>query len=187
VLEIINIDNLWLFYVIGYAIALIFQFWANRKRGESFDDPEFLFKDKKIVTIAMIWLFGGFVISIFVPINYGFQFYLGLIFCIIGLIVVLATLYNFAQNSGLVIKGINRYSRNPGYVGWLIFYLGLTIMGWSLTIWSILFFVYFLITIPYFHWTVLLEEKFLLNKYGDGYKEYLIKTPRYLGKSKKEN
>ncbi len=58
-------------------------------------------------------------------------------------------------------------------------------MGWSESIWSFIFLIYFIITIPYFHWTVLLEEKFLSTKYGDVYKEYLKETPRYLGKHKK--
>ena len=70
--------NLWLFYAIGYVFAYSTQVWANKKRGEPFDDPEFLFSDKKIVVIAMIWLFGGLIISIFVPVNFGFLFYIGL-------------------------------------------------------------------------------------------------------------
>ena len=33
----------------------------------------------------------------------------------------------------------------------------------------------------YFHWTVLLEEEFLVGKYGDSYRDYLNHSPRYLG------
>jgi len=71
-------------------------------------------------------------------------------------------------------------------VGWVIYYFGLALMGWSGSIWSIIFFIYFLITIPYLHWVVLTEEKFLSEKYGDSYKEYLEKTSRYLGRSRKK-
>ena len=177
--------NLWLFYVIGYGIAMAFQIWANKKRGEPFEDPELLFSEKKLFLISMIWLFGGFAISLFVPVNFKLQFYFGLIFCIIGLIIVLATFYSFAQKPGLATTRIHRYSRNPNYIGWIIFYFGLSLIGWSLSIWSIMFFIYFLITIPYLHWCVLKEEKFLSNKYGDPYREYLKNTPRYLGKQKK--
>ncbi|MEJ2252261.1 MAG: methyltransferase [Candidatus Lokiarchaeota archaeon] len=181
----ISLFNLWLFYVVGYVVAYSTQIWANRKRGEPFDDPEFLFSDKKIIVIAMIWLIGGFAISLFVPVNFGILFYIGLFFYVLGLIIVEFTFYSFAQKKGLVTNSIHRYSRNPGYVGWTIFYLGLTLMGWSFSIWGIIFMVYFIITIPYFHWTVLLEEKFLIKKYNESYKEYLKTTPRYLGKSKK--
>ncbi len=176
--------NLWLFYVIGYVFAYSTQIWANKKRGEPFDNPEFLFSDKKIVVIAMVWLFGGLVISIFVPVNFGFLFYIGLSFYILGLIIVELTLYSFAHNRGLTITRIHHYSRNPGYMGWTIFYFGLTLMGWSESVWSIIFLIYFIITIPYFHWTVLLEEAFLVKKYKEPYREYLKNTPRYLGRPK---
>ena len=173
--------NLWLFYIIGYVIAYSLQVWANKKRGEPFDDPEFLFSDKKIVVIAMVWLIGGFIISLFVPVDFGFLFYIGLSFYIMGIIIGGFAMYSFAHSRGLTMTRIHRFSRNPVYVGWTIFYLGLTLMGWSESVWSIIFLIYFVITIPYFHWTVLLEETFLSNKYGDPYREYLKKTPRYLG------
>ncbi|MFX1250927.1 MAG: methyltransferase family protein [Promethearchaeota archaeon] len=176
--------NLWMFYVGGYAIAFLLQTWANRKRGEPFDDPE-LISQKIIFIPAMIWLIGGFIISLFVPVNFGLSFYLGLLFAIIGLIIGGLTLYSFAHSPGLTTTRIHRYSRNPIYVGWTFFIGGLTLIGWSASVWSIIFLIYFIITIPYLHSVVLLEEAFLANKYGDSYKEYLKKTPRYLGIPKK--
>ena len=183
---LINLFNLWFFYVIGYVIAYSTQVWANKKRGEPFDDPEFLFSDKKIVTIAMVWLFGGLVISLFVPVIFELYFYIGLPFYLLGLVIVVLTFYSFAQTPGLTTSRIHHYSRNPGYVGWTILYFGLTLMGWSvISIWSIIFSIYFIITIAYLHWTVLLEEAFLVKKYGESYQEYLKNTPRYLGIPKK--
>jgi hypothetical protein len=52
--------------------------------------------------------------------------------------------------------------------------------------WSILWLAYFIITPLYFHWTVLLEEKFLVGKYGDAYRGCLKISSRYLGVSKKD-
>ena len=177
--------SLWIFYVVGYAIAYSMQIWANRKRGEPFDDPEFLFQDRRIVAIAMIWIIGGFVISIFVPVTLEFLFYPGLALAIVGLVIGGLALYSFAHSPGLTVTRIHRYSRNPVYVGWTFFFLGLTLIGWSESIWSLVFLGYFIITIPYFHWTVLLEEAFLAKKYGDSYQDYLKSTPRYLGFSRK--
>ena len=173
--------HLWIFYVLAYAIALSVQTWANHKRGAPFDDPEFLFRGKKIVTIAMIWLFGGFFISLFVPLTFGPLFFVGLGFYVVGIVIGILALYSFAHHPGLVTTGIHRYSRNPIYVGWTLVIFGLSLMGWSDSIWSLLFLVYFLITMPYFHWTVLLEEKFLAEKYGDTYREYVSHSPRYFG------
>lgn len=179
----IGFFNLWLLYVGGYAIAYSVQIWANRKRGEPFDDPEFLYSSKKIVAGAMTWIVGGFIISLFAPISFGIFFYIGLPLAILGMIIGILALYSFAQNSGLATTRIHRYSRNPIYLGWTIFFLGLTLIGWSDSIWSILFLFYFFITIPYLHWTILLEEKFLIIKYGESYQQYLDETPRYLGLS----
>jgi len=178
-------NNLWIYYGISYIIAYSTQVWANHKRGEPFDDPEFLFADKKIVIIALIWLFGGLAISFFVPVSYGLLFYIGLPIFVIGLLIGEIAMYSFAHNTGLTTSRIHHYSRNPIYVGTTIMYFGLVLMGWAVSFWSILFFIYFIITIPYFHWTVLLEEKFLIKKYGEAYKQYLKSTPRYLGRSKK--
>jgi len=180
------LNNLWIFYGISYVIAYSTQVWANHKRGKPFDDPEFLFADKKIIVIAMIWLFGGLAISFFVPVNFGVLFFIGFPIFIVGLVIGEIALHSFAYNKGLTTSRIHHYSRNPIYVGTTIMYLGLTLMGWSESIWSIIFLIYFIITIPYFHWTVLLEETFLKKKYGEDYQQYLKTTPRYLGRPKKE-
>ncbi|MCK5264539.1 MAG: DUF1295 domain-containing protein [Candidatus Thorarchaeota archaeon] len=176
--------NLWIFYVVGYAIAYSMQLWANRKRGEPFDDPEFLVR--KIVVPAMIWILGGFAISVYVPVSFGFLFYPGLFLVIVGLVIGGLAMHSFAHNPGLTMTRIHRYSRNPVYVGWSFFFLGLTLIGWSESIWSIIFLGYLFITLPYFHWTVLLEESFLVNKYGDTYREYLEMTSRYIGMARKQ-
>jgi hypothetical protein len=73
---ILSFYNLWIFYVIGYAIAYSMQTWANKKRGEPFDDPEFLFHGKhgkSVFVVAMIWgrIIGGFAISFLTQVNFG--------------------------------------------------------------------------------------------------------------------
>ena len=181
----IGIFNLWVFYVGGYIIAYTVQTWANRKRGEPFDDPEFLYSDRKIIAGAFTWIIGGFVVSIFVPISLGILFYIGFSISFIGMTIGILALYSFANNTGLTTSRIHHYSRNPIYLGWTIFFLGLTLIGWSNSIWSIIFLLYLFVTIPYLHWTVTLEEAFLIGKYGDSYKQYLESTPRYFGRPRK--
>jgi protein-S-isoprenylcysteine O-methyltransferase Ste14 len=177
--------NLWVFYLGGYIIAYSIQTWANRKRGKPFDDPEFLYASKKIVAGALTWIIGGFIVSVFVPVHLGVLFYVGLIISIVGMAIGVMALYSFAHNSGLTTTRIHRYSRNPIYLGWTIFFLGLTLIGWSNSIWSLVFLLYFFVTIPYLHWTTLLEEEFLTKKYGESYQKYLRETPRYFGLPKK--
>ncbi len=105
----------------------------------------------------------------------------GLVFYIGGITIGVLGLVSFAQAKGLVLRGIHRYSRNPLYVGWALAILGMALMGWSTTVWGIAFAIYFLVTLAYLHWTVTLEEAFLLRKYGDSYQAYLNSTHRYFG------
>lgn len=180
-----NLINLWLFYVVGYAIAYALRMWAEKKRGEPFEDPD-LASQRRILIPFTLWFVGGFLASIFVPIGSGALFYLGFLISIIGLILVGLAFHSFANQSGLTTIGIQQYTRNPNYIGWTIFFLGLTLIGWSDSIWSYLFLLYLIVTIFLLHWFVLQEEAFLTTKYGESYKEYLKVTPRYIGKPKKK-
>jgi protein-S-isoprenylcysteine O-methyltransferase Ste14 len=177
--------NLWLFYLGGYAIVYPLRLWAEKKRGSPFEDPE-LTSQRKVMVPAAIWMIGGLVISLFVSIDFGLLFYLGLLIAAIGLVLVGIVFYSFAKQRGLATGGIQRYSRNPNYIGWTTYFLGLTIIGWSGSIWSILFLCYLIYTAAYLHWNVLHEEVFLANKYGDSYAEYMKTTPRYFGFPKKK-
>ncbi len=175
-----NFLNLWIFYVGGYAIVYPLRIWAERKRGSPFEDPD-LTSQRRVMIPAAIWMIAGLAISIFVPINLGLLPAVGLVIAIIGIVVVGAVFYSFANQPGLATQGIHSYSRNPNYIGWTVYFLGLTLIGWSESIWSILFLAYLIYTAIYLHWNVLQEEKFLLQKYGESYRKYLETTPRYLG------
>jgi protein-S-isoprenylcysteine O-methyltransferase Ste14 len=177
----INLNNLWIFYAIAYAIAFPLRTWANAKRGEPIEDPELLAERKIVLVAALTWILSGFVISLFVPLSSGLLFYIGVLFYVFGIIIAAGALYSLAHNRGLVTSGFYRFSRNPNYVGWTLAIFGMSLMGWSNSLPGILFLVYFLVTIPYFHWTVLVEEDYLVSKHGASYREFLELTPRYIG------
>ena len=183
--KMLNVVNLWLFYVAGYAIAYPLRMWAEKRRGEPFEDPDFSSQKRMLIPFT-VWFVGGLGVSLFVPIGSGALFYLGLLISLLGIIIVALAFHSFANQSGLTTIGIQRYTRNPNYIGWEIFFLGLTFIGWSDDIWSYLFLSYLIVTILFLHWTVLQEEKFLTGKYGESYKEYLKVTPRYIGRTKRK-
>ena len=177
----IKLFNLWIFYVLTYVVAFPLRQWANAKRGEPIEDPEMMAANKVLMVATLLWLFGGLAISLFVPLSSGVVFYVGLIIYFIGLIITAAALYALGEKPGLVNGGVYRNSRNPNYVGMIIVILGMTLMGWTGSLWSIVFLIYFVLTIPYFHWTVLAEEAYLSDKFGDAYRDYLSSTARYFG------
>ena len=109
------LTNLWLFYVAGYVFAYPLRMWAEKKRGQPFEDPD-LASQKRVLIPFTIWFISGFLASFFVPIGSGVLFYIGLLIAIIGLIIVYLAFHSFANQSGLTTIGIQHYTRNPNYM-----------------------------------------------------------------------
>jgi protein-S-isoprenylcysteine O-methyltransferase Ste14 len=136
--------------------------WAERKRGQPIEDPEaYEIYGKKYLVIGLIWLSLLLLICIFIPVVSGVPFWIGLPLWFLGVVVNLVAVYSFAHIKGANTIGIYRYSRNPMYVGAFFIVLGLYLMGLSASAWSIALFAFLVLSVPYLHWTVLLEETFL--------------------------
>jgi hypothetical protein len=80
-------------------------------------------------------------------------------------------------NNGLVTNGPYAYSRNPQYVGFILFVIGMTLY-WptliTIPMALILCFAYYRLAIS--------EEKNIANTFDAQYQEYSRKVPRFLGK-----
>ena len=117
--------------------------------------------------------------SIFLPFKLGtVWFYVGIVIFLAGLVVNIIVTINFttAPIDKPIIRGIYRYSRHPGYASLLLIYLSVSIASAS--------WIFLLVTII---WVVLLniavrdEERYCLERYGQTYKEYMNRTPRWIG------
>jgi len=75
-----------------------------------------------------------------------------------------------------VIKGLYRYSRHPQYLTQSSMFIDI---GTASASWVFLFFQ--IITMILINILVIPEEHFCLDKYGDAYREYLNRTPRWVG------
>jgi hypothetical protein len=102
----IHFNNLWVFYVLAYAIAFPLRTWANAKRGDPIEDLELSAERIMLLVAALTWILGGFVISLFVPLNFGFLFYVGIFFYLLGIIIAGGALYSLAYNPGFGDQGI---------------------------------------------------------------------------------
>lgn len=78
----------------------------------------------------------------------------------------------------LVISGPFAFIRNPLYVGNILLYTGIGIMSWSL--FPYLQMVALLFFAVQYHFIVLEEEKFLKEKFGETYSEYVKNVPRFI-------
>jgi protein-S-isoprenylcysteine O-methyltransferase Ste14 len=75
-----------------------------------------------------------------------------------------------------VTKGIYRISRNPAYFGCFLIYISI---GIACSSW-----VFLLVAIGYITVMNILvdpEERMCLEKYGRAYREYMDRTPRWIG------
>lgn len=100
---------------------------------------------------------------------------------ILTLIVAMATLgdswrggIDYKQKTGLITTGVYKYSRNPGFVGFDLFFIGMVLLFSNL--FNIIFSCVLLFLL---HLQILEEEKFLSKSFGKEYTDYQKKTRRY--------
>jgi protein-S-isoprenylcysteine O-methyltransferase Ste14 len=85
-----------------------------------------------------------------------------------------------SDTPGLKTDGLYRYSRNPQFVGY-----GLLLLGYFLTWWNSLAWIGLLAYATLAYAVTLIEEEHLVRVYGDSYREYCQRVPRYLGPPKR--
>jgi len=119
------------------------------------------------------------VYSIFLPIKLGTVWlYTGIPIFILSVVIYVATVINIANTpvDKLVTSGVYRFTRHPIYFSGFLMYLGIGIAcaSWVVILCALLWMALFYIVVP-------AEEHFLLDKYGDAYREYINRTPRWIG------
>jgi protein-S-isoprenylcysteine O-methyltransferase Ste14 len=174
----IGIWNAWIFiipFIIYWFVGIKFVFSKRMPEQTSI-------KRRKIEIVSnllVLSMFGSFIYSIFVPIKLGtIWFYVGLLIYLIAMFLIIVSMINFATTSIHipVTKGAYRYSRNPMFIGFFLCFFGISIacISW----------VYLALTLFFILTTVYLspfEEAITLGHYGKSYKEYMERTPKWIG------
>jgi protein-S-isoprenylcysteine O-methyltransferase Ste14 len=109
-------------------------------------------------------------------------FYVGLPIALIGTIAYAAVAVSFFStsiNKEPLTKGLYRYSRHPMYITQLVMFIGVGIAcaSWVFLLFTIVY------TVPAFVLATP-EERHCLERYGDAYREYTYRTPRWIGMPK---
>ena len=139
-----------------------------------------------VASLSKIIYFPAVIYSVFLPLKLGsIWFYVGLPITLIGLVGTILVLVDWANTPAgqPVTRGIYRYSRHPMYVTGVFIFLGVSILSAS---WVFLLFTIISgvgVTRPYF---VKIEEAQCLGHYGAAYREYMNRTPRWIGIPKSE-
>jgi len=120
--------------------------------------------------------------SIFLPLKLDkVWLYVGLPICTLALILGLMAgiVFATAPLDEPITRGVYRISRNPMYLSGFLLYLGIAIACAS---W--IFLVCAMVWIVSMHFGTVPEERELLEKYGEAYRNYMDSTPKWIGTPK---
>jgi protein-S-isoprenylcysteine O-methyltransferase Ste14 len=176
----IGILNGWLplaLYLAGF--VLMVATFSRQAQARLFEDPKYrLSTSAKLVRLlGQAAMFAYIGMMVFTPLRFGtLAFPVGVLIYAGGYGVLIAALYYFRQTPAdqAVVTGPYRLSRNPQWVGLVLALVGAAVMTGVLLYLGIIL----IVTIIY-HLQILAEEKACLEQYGDSYRAYMAKVPRY--------
>ena len=169
--------NAWIF-ILPVIVLSIFVARILGKRGAG--EGSGVTKEERIVFVVFHLIFlASCAYSIFLPLKLGtLWFYAGLIIYLLGMLVEILALLSFYTTplEKPVSKGVYSVSRNPMYVGDFFINIGISIacLSW-------VFLLVAVVAVILKHNIAVAEERFCLEKYGDAYREYMNRTPRWIG------
>jgi len=180
----IGIWNAWILMVlmfITYIPGQLMNKEAMNKVNEGWASEQWSRTERLLANLTHIVIIPLTIIySVFLPLKLGTVWlYVGIPLYFIGLIMNLMVGINIATtpfDKEPITKGIYRFSRHPAYFGGFLIYLGIGIAcaSWVFLLLAVAWIVLWQIAVP-------AEERSLLKKYGDSYREYMSKTPRWMG------
>jgi protein-S-isoprenylcysteine O-methyltransferase Ste14 len=173
--------NAWIF-VIPMIINFFFDVRATVARESG--DFQLTKKEKRILNAIPLTLIVSFVYAVFLPLQLVTTWlYVGLLVYLFGMILTAVAILNFASASKneLITKGLYRITRNPVYVGMLLMQMGIVV---ACTSWFYLLLTAVLLIL--LNAILSAEERYCLDTYGDAYKKYMDRTPRWIGIPKSE-
>ena len=180
----IGVWNAWILQVIFFLTLSIPDFLMSKeakKRTKRATQSVPFGRTQKILAYSTHVLIMPFTViySIFLPLKTGTVWlYVGLPIFALALVMTVITTHSFATTplNEPVTKGIYRISRHPIYLSGFVLYIsmGVACASWVIMLCGVLWVVLWHIVLP-------AEERFCLEHYGDAYREYRNRTPRWMG------
>jgi protein-S-isoprenylcysteine O-methyltransferase Ste14 len=180
----IGLWNAWILQVLFFLTLSIPNFLMSkeaRERTKRATQSIPLGKTQKIMAYSTHLLIMPFTViySIILPLKIGTVWlYLGLLIFAAALVMTVMITHSFATTplGEPVTRGIYRISRHPTYLSGFLLYVGMGVacVSWVMMLCGMLWAVLWHIVVP-------AEERFLLEKYGESYREYMKRTPRWIG------
>jgi protein-S-isoprenylcysteine O-methyltransferase Ste14 len=175
----IGVWNAWIFMAYLLLSFIPFFYIASKKNSPSVKGSRLSRVAMMFASSAKILLLPATIYSIFLPMKLGtIWFYAGLPIALIGLMAYTIVLINWDTTpiNSEISRGLYRYSRHPMYLTMFVFLLGLGILTASWVM--LLFFIVFVVGCAAY---TNAEEQSCIEKWGDSYRGYMARTPRWLG------
>lgn len=170
--------NGWVLLVFFYTVfGILLLSFPKSVVARLYDRSTWSMAQKILSAIGKLFIFSWIAFVILTPLNIGHAvFIIGGAIYLLGLLGFVLSLLNFKDTplDQPVTEGLYRISRNPQQVSILLSYLGISIAigSWVAVL---------LITVGAFmsHIRVTAEERSCLQQYGDSYRQYIERVPRY--------
>lgn len=185
----IGVWNAWILQILFFLTMFIPDFFLDKEeknRVKRMSQIAPFKKTEKILALSthVIIMPLVFIYSIFLPLKMGTAWlYFGLPIFAVALVISVTAIFNASSTpiDKPVTRGIYRISRHPIYLSGFLMYTGTGIAcaSWVVLLCAVLWIVLWHIVLPF-------EERFLFEKYGDFYREYMNRTPRWIGIPKAE-
>ena len=174
----IGLLNGWILICVFYLIYGVL-LWAFPKAivARLYDKSGRAKRKKLLVWVGSLLAFVYFVLITFTPLKIeSHVFILGISLFILGLTGFVVALFDFknAPPDRPATKGLYRVSRHPQQLTFFLSFLGICI-----AIGSWLALLVQIISSLFLHARILAEEKACLERYGDAYRDYMKRVPRY--------
>jgi protein-S-isoprenylcysteine O-methyltransferase Ste14 len=175
----IGIWNAWIL-IIPMIITFFFAMRVTAAReSEQSGDFQLTTKEKRIINAVFLPLIVSFIYAVFLPLKLETAWlYSGLLIFSFGVVFTIVAVLNFATSprDKIITKGLYSASRNPMYIGILLMQIGL-----GITCSSWLYLLLTLVLLILLNVNLSAEERYCLYRYGNSYREYLNRTPRWIG------
>jgi len=176
----VGLWNAWIITVYFILIGMVPMFFIGKERKQKMGWPPFNKTEKilALITHAVIMPVAA-IYSIFLPLKLGTAWlYVGLPICFLGGVMTFTANINIADTplGQPFTNGVYRISRHPIYFSAFLVYFGI---GIACASWLYLLFAFAWIIL----WHIVLptEERDLVAQYGEAYREYLKRTPKWIG------
>ena len=176
----IGVWNAWLF-MSSFLLQWLAVSLASKRVYQRTGHPSDMTRSKserRIGIAATVTWLTATAYSIFLPLQLGTMwFYIGLGVFLAGLIILIVATLNFAKapHDEPITGSLYRYSRHPMYLAMFLIYIG---AGFASASW--LFFLLAIAAIVLVRSEAILEERHCLERYGNAYREYMNRTPRWI-------